>query len=113
MPALWLGERPVVQSLEVARTPWARMRGLGLREQLAPGQGMLLVPCNSVHTFWPRFSLDVLFLSRDFRILRILHELPPGRVSPVVLRARQVLEIPAGQARAHGLEEGMTLRWEP
>ncbi|MBM3258871.1 MAG: DUF192 domain-containing protein [Candidatus Sericytochromatia bacterium] len=113
MPGLWLGERSVVDRLEVARTPWARLRGLGFREHFKPGEGMLLVPCNSIHTLWPRLSLDVLFLSRDFRILRVLHDLPPGRFSPIVLKAWQVLELPAGQARVLGLEEGMTLRWEP
>ncbi|MEB3204555.1 MAG: DUF192 domain-containing protein [Candidatus Sericytochromatia bacterium] len=113
MPGLWLGDRPVVERLEVARTPWARMRGLGFRDRFEPGEGMLLVPCNSIHTFWPRLNLDVLFLSRDFRILRVLHDLPPGRFSPIVPKARQVLELPAGQARGLGLEEGVTLRWEP
>ncbi|MEB3298581.1 MAG: DUF192 domain-containing protein [Candidatus Sericytochromatia bacterium] len=113
MPSLWLEDRLVVARLEEARTPLARLRGLGLRQRLEFDQGLLLVPCNSIHTFWPSFPLDVLFLSRDFRILRILHDLPPRRLSPVVWRSRQVLELTAGRARQLGLEEDMTLRWEP
>ena len=113
MPSLRVDDRVVVPRLEEARTFLSRLVGLGFRTSFEPGEGLLLVPCNSIHTFWPRMALDVLFLSADFRILEILHGLPPGRVSPLVRSARQVLELPAGQARVEGLEIGMVLRREP
>lgn len=113
MARILRGDDVVVGDLEIARTSLARMKGLGLRSRFEPGQGLLITPCNSVHTFWPRLAIDVVFLSADFRVLRICASLPYRRLSPIVFKAHQVLELPAGTAGRLGLEEGQILTFEP
>jgi uncharacterized membrane protein (UPF0127 family) len=52
-----------------------------------------------IHTFFMRFSIDVLFLDRQLKVLRVIEDLKPWRLSPWVLRAHSVLELPGGSLR--------------
>ncbi len=101
----------VADHVEVATSPWARSRGLLARAWLEPGSGLLIDPCNSIHTFFMRFPIDAVFLDRENRVVHILHDLRPWRLSWIFLRARRVLELPAGAARAAGLEPGQRLQF--
>ena len=92
--------------ISVADTPLARMKGLLGRRSLDAGEGLLLRPAGSVHTAFMRFAIDVVFLDRDLRVLRIAPSVAPWRV--VAQRgAKAVLELPAGGAERNGLEPGM------
>ena len=102
-----LGDR-----VAVARSAAGRLRGLLGRRSLAPGTGLLLQPCNGVHTVGMQFSIDVLFLDADGLVLRSEDSLPPGHFVPWVRRAKQALELPAGTARAAGVVAGSRLRIE-
>jgi len=73
-----------------------RTRGLMGRQGLGVGQGMLIRPCQSVHTFFMRFPIDVVFLDNENRVVRIVERMKPNRISPYVFRARSTLELPAG-----------------
>jgi uncharacterized protein len=82
--------------VRIARSRWARLRGLALRRQ--PVDEPLLIPrCRSVHTFGMRFALDLVWLGRGGRVLRIDREVPPWRVR-FCPGAIEVLELAAGQA---------------
>jgi uncharacterized membrane protein (UPF0127 family) len=87
-----------VLGLEVARATGFRTRLLGLagleREQVRVG--LLLPHCASVHTCGMRFTLDLVFLDADLRLLTSFHRVPPRRL--VWHRgADAVLEIPSSQ----------------
>ena len=101
---LVLGDR-----VTVARTPQARLRGLLGRATLGPGEGLLLRPCNGIHTWGMRFSIDVVFVDAESIVVRIESALPPGRMIPWVRRACQALELPPGTAAAVGLVPGARL----
>lgn len=73
-----------------------RMKGLLGRDGLERGEGLHIVPCNSIHTFFMRFSIDVLFLDHEGTVLRALDAIPPWRATRVYAKARSVLELPAG-----------------
>jgi hypothetical protein len=81
------------------------MRGLLGRRSLASGEGLLLKPASSVHTFFMRFPIDVVFLDRDLRVLSIAHDLRPWRAAGRP-GARAVLELPAGECERRGLQPG-------
>lgn len=74
---------------------------------------MHIQPCNSIHTFFMRIPIDVLFLDADGVIIKQLPALPPWRASAVYLKARSVLELPAGTLQASGTQEGDRLAFEP
>lgn len=90
-----------------------RLRGLLGRKGLAPDEGLLLEPCNSVHTIGMGFSIAVVFLSWENEVLNVIPEMLPGRLSPIVAKARRVLELSPAVLRDHPLAIGETLRFEP
>jgi uncharacterized membrane protein (UPF0127 family) len=74
----------------------ARSRGLLGREQMGPQEGLWIVPCPMIHTFFMKFPIDVLFLDRGLVVVHVLEDLKPWRLSPWVLRAHSVLELAGG-----------------
>jgi uncharacterized protein len=88
------------------------MRGLLGRASLEHGAGLLIKPAPSVHMFFMRFPLDVVFIDRDNAIVGISHTLRPWRIAGA-RRAVSALELPAGTALKHGLELGDVLTFEP
>jgi uncharacterized membrane protein (UPF0127 family) len=97
------GERVCVG--ELADRPLARMRGLIGRQALPAGEGVLLKPANSIHTAFMRFSIDVLFLDRDLRVLGIVERMRPWRLASK-RKARRVLELSAGESARRGVRVG-------
>lgn len=69
---------------------------------------MLIDRAGSVHMFFMRFSIDVVFLDRDWRVVGVRHALRPWRVA-AARRAVAALELPAGAAAAAGVESGDVL----
>ena len=61
-----------------------------------PGYALLLKSTNSIHSFFMRFSIDVLFLDKDNKIVKIEGNIQPGRVFLPVISASKVLELPTG-----------------
>ncbi len=88
-----------------AATSRERRTGLLGRSRMEEGEGLWIVPCEAVHTFGMKFAIDVVFLSRAQRVLKIRENLPPWRIA-VCLRAYSVLELPAGTVRRTGTEVG-------
>lgn len=86
-------------------------RGVGLlgRRTLEQGEGLLIRPCSSVHCFFMRFPIDVLFLDGHARVLKLYTPLRPWRASTLVRGAKQTLELPAGTVRSSGTEVGDVL----
>ncbi len=96
----------LVSQCEMATSLLARARGLLGHEPLKAGQGMLISPCQSIHTFFMSFPIDAAFLDRDLRIVHIMASMPPGRLSPHLFKAHSVLELPAGALAASGTMVG-------
>lgn len=92
-----------------ARTFADRFIGLMGRRTFPVGQGLLLEPCNGIHTFFMRLPIDVAFLDGDRRVVKLIAAMPPWRTSSIYLKARSVLELPAGVLAASRTEEGDVL----
>ena len=89
---------------EVAGSIVSRMKGLIGRtsREFVPGCGLLIIPCNGIHTFGMRIPIDVVYLDSKNRVLKLCRGLKPFRIAAVILKARSVLELPAGTlARTH------------
>jgi hypothetical protein len=98
----------VCERCEVPKSSFARMRGLLGRDGIEQGTGMLIDSAPSVHMFFMRFPIDVVFLDRDWKVVGIRHRLRPWRVAGA-RRAVAALELPAGAAAQAGIEEGDVL----
>ena len=91
---------------EVAENPWQRLKGLLGRAHFKPGEGLILRPCQAIHTWFMSFPIDVLHVDGGSNICRVLTDVPPNRLGPIVWRSRYVVELPAGTVRASGTEVG-------
>lgn len=95
----------VCERCEIPESAFGRMRGLLGRDGLGPGEGMLIDRAGSVHMFFMRFPIDVVFLSRDRTVVGVKHRLVPWRVAGA-RHAVASLELPAGRAAEAGVEKG-------
>jgi uncharacterized membrane protein (UPF0127 family) len=87
----------LAERAERAETFWGRLKGLLGRSRLCGGEGLHITPCRSIHTFFMRFPIDVLFLDERQTVLRVSRALAPWRTL-VCTRATSALELPAGAA---------------
>ncbi|MDD2927398.1 MAG: DUF192 domain-containing protein [Candidatus Omnitrophica bacterium] len=90
----------------IADTFFKRIRGLLGRNSLNQGQALVLNPCNSVHTYFMRFPIDILFVDENNQVLQIIADLAPFRFSPLFFKSRLVIELPAGTIRSTATSQG-------
>ena len=101
----------LADSAAIADTSKARRTGLLKHDRLEPGDGLFIVPCEAVHTFGMKFPIDVLFLNRKKKVLKIRKDMGKRRIS-LCLWAHSVLELPAGTADQTETEPGDQLEFE-
>ena len=73
-----------------------RLVGLLRDKALAEGDGLWIVPCNSIHSIGMHFIFDAVFLDQNLRVVHLIREMKPWRASKLVFAAHSVLELPAG-----------------
>lgn len=101
-------ERPLFAARRTDRW-WERLRGL-LGTLEPPAHGLYITPCGSVHTMGMRYPIDLVFLAKDGRVLRVAEAVPPWRV--VGARgAHAVAKFAAGTVRAARVVAGERLTW--
>lgn len=84
------------EDVRSATTFGERLQGLMFAKKMI-GDGLLLEPCTSVHNCFVRFPIDVVFLDRDNKVVKVLRNFKPWRFSWIYLSARRALELPAGK----------------
>ena len=97
--------RCFVPQLEVAVESATRKKGLLGRDGLAPGAGLLIAPTNAVHTFFMRFPIDIVFVSRDGTVVKVSRAVPAWRMA-AAWRGYAVVELAAGGAEFCQLTTG-------
>ena len=95
----------VATTIEAAFASADRRRGLLGRDTLPAGHAIVIAPTFLVHTFGMRFAIDLLFVARDGRVLKVRHAVPPWRIAGS-LGAFAVVELAAGQIEASGTRAG-------
>jgi uncharacterized membrane protein (UPF0127 family) len=85
----------LADSVEVADRAATRRKGLLGRDGLAAGEGLWIVPCESVHTFGMRFPIDLIYLDRNRKVKKVRSGVPPWRLS-ACFSAHSVLELVPG-----------------
>lgn len=93
------------EAVDVADTSSKRRTGLLKHERLDAGTGLWILPCESVHTFFMKFAIDLVYLDKRRKVRKVRHAVPPWRLS-ACLAAHSVLELPAGTASETGTQVG-------
>lgn len=94
-----IDKQVVVENLKTADNIITRLIGLLNKSSLNDGEGLLIKPCRSIHSIGMKFVFDAVFLDKDNKVVYIIHEMHPMRISPIVSEAVSVLEIPAAAAK--------------
>jgi len=100
----------LAEQVVLANTALKRLRGLLGRRRLASSEALWLRPCNGVHTFGMVFAIDAIFLDEQLRIVKLVENLRPFRMTAPQLRARSVLEMTAHSVARAALKVGDQLR---
>ena len=93
----------------MADNPLTRMKGLLGRETLSEDEGLLIVPCSSIHMWGMKFALDVIFLTRENVVTDFVENIAPGKIYASKRhhgKAHAALEVAAGTAARNGLQRG-------
>jgi uncharacterized membrane protein (UPF0127 family) len=102
--------KTIVTAGRAADNLWTRMKGLIGSAPLKQGEGMLIVPCNSIHTHFMGFPIDVLYVDRAGKVVALDHAMKPWRFGRVHRHARYVIELPAGSLADAGVSVGDELQ---
>jgi len=89
---------------------WERARGLLGKRPITDNEGLLIDPCSSVHTFFMNYSIDLVYLDRQFTIKKLVHAIKPWRMS-ACHTASMTLELPANMITRLNLQTEMQLIW--
>jgi uncharacterized membrane protein (UPF0127 family) len=98
----------VCEKCLVADRPVARVRGLLGRRELPAGEGILLRPAGSIHTFFMRFAIDAVFLDRELRVVKTATDIRPWKARGA-RGAKAVLELASGECDRRGIRVGQQL----
>lgn len=100
----------LARCVDLADDAATRRKGLLGRKALSEGEGLWIVPCEAVHTFGMRFSIDLIYLDPARRVKKVCHSVPPNRLS-ACLSAHSVVELAAGSIRRSGTLKGDQLEF--
>jgi uncharacterized membrane protein (UPF0127 family) len=93
------------EAIDVADTSEKRRTGLLKHTGLAPGEGLWIKPCESVHTFFMKFAIDLVYIDKKQKVRKARKAVPPWRLS-ACLSAHSILELPAGTIERTGTQAG-------
>lgn len=88
--------RVLGRKIRVTDGLWIRLRGWMFQESMEPFDGLYIPWSKSVHNFFVQFPIDVVFINGENQIVKILRNFRPWQISGIYLRARHVIELPAG-----------------
>jgi uncharacterized protein len=101
----------LADAADVADTSAKRRTGLLKHSKLDPGEGLWIAPCESVHSFGMKFSIDVVYLDKQKKVRKVRREMVARRIS-ACFTAHSVLELPVGVIDATRTEPGDQLEFE-
>lgn len=81
----------------VAKTFFKRLKGLMFINEMNGFDGLMIERCNSIHNFFVRFPIDVIFLDKNNNIVKILRNFRPWKISWIYFKACKTLELPVGK----------------
>jgi len=102
-------QQQLISDLKVATSEWARGKGLLGKKSLGREEALLIPRCNSIHTFFMKFSIDCVFLDKDMRIKAIYSRVTPFKIIWPIWGAHSVIEFAEGRALDLNLQVGEQL----
>ena len=98
-------------AVDVADSSQKRRTGLLKHTGLEEGEGLWILPCESVHTFFMKFAIDLVYVDKKNKVRKVCRAVPPWRLS-ACLSAHSIIELPAGTIERTGTQPGDELSIE-
>ena len=103
----------IAENAVVADTFLSRIVGLLNHQSLKAGEALMIEPCQAIHMFFMKFSIDAIFVSKDDRVVGLVEAIRPFQASAIFWQARFVIEVPAGTIKTSRTQKGDTLEIKP
>ncbi|PIK14114.1 DUF192 domain-containing protein [Halobacteriovorax sp. JY17] len=84
------------EELKIADDFFSRLIGLMFKKKMIGFDGLLIKQCNSIHTFFMRYALDIVFLNKEMKVVKVIENIKPWRMTLMYLKSSQVLELKSG-----------------
>lgn len=91
-------QNPIATEIKLANNFFSRLKGLLGTEPLKLQEGLLISPCQQIHTHFMNYPVDVIFLDKNMLVLDIVHDMKPWKISKYYKNAYYVLELQVGRA---------------
>jgi len=101
----------LAQEVNKAQTFFQRFKGLMFTKSLEPTCALHIEPCQGIHTFFMKYSIDVLYLDRNDIIVAIEENLQPSKIGKMYPRTKSVIELPAGRVEKTQTKVGQTVEF--
>lgn len=72
------------------------MIGLLNKKSLLADEALVITKCQSIHMFFMRFSIDVIFVDKNDHVVGLVQRIKPFRLSPIFFQSRYAIEVPEG-----------------
>ncbi|WP_087972492.1 DUF192 domain-containing protein [Oceanobacillus rekensis] len=89
----------IAERVDGAYTFWSRFKGLMLTESMPENGALHITPCTAIHTFFMKFSIDIIYLNKEKEIVGIEEDLEPGKIGKKFMNVKSVIELSAGTIR--------------
>lgn len=94
----------IAQNIQKADSFLKKLVGLLNRNNLSFDEGIILEKCNSIHSFGMKFDFDAIYLDNDNKVVRLIENIKPNRIMPIVFKAKKVLETSAGFIQKNNIQ---------
>jgi uncharacterized protein len=103
----------VAEEVQSAFTFFRRLKGLMFTKSLPSGSCLHIRPCRSVHTFFMKYTIDILYLDAKNNIIGVEANLKPGKLGAIYPNSVSVIELPEGTIQQNGIQIGQAVWFEP
>jgi uncharacterized protein len=100
----------IANEITKAHSFFTRLKGLMFSKSLPDGQGLHIQPCQSIHTFFMNYPIDVLYLNKDFEIVGLQESFQPSKLGKLFKNGHSVLELPTGTIQKSGTKIGHKIK---
>lgn len=103
-------QKLIAKELKLANNFFTRLKGLLGTAPLKSQEGLLISPCQQIHTHFMSYSVDVIFLDRNMQVIDIVHEMNPWKISKFYKNAYYVLELQVGKSLNISISDTLLLK---
>ena len=96
----------IVQSVLKTNTLWERIKGLLGEKNLPSDTALWIAPCSTIHTFFMKFPIDIIFVDKNLKVTSLAHSIPSSRIVFGGWGAHSTFEMRAEQLKKHSIKKG-------